>query len=92
MDVKSSFFNVMLKAQKDSGDISAGVDLFLIPLHKNFVRNSTSKLARSTLTLPGIIRVKRPEKDRPLGTDIQRKLTSSGRQGSFPFLDPKILR
>jgi hypothetical protein len=48
MDFKSSFFDVMLEAQKDSGDLFAGIDIFFNPIHKNFVQNSTSKLARST--------------------------------------------
>ncbi len=38
-------------------DVSAGIGIFY-PIHKNFVRNLMSKLARSTLTSPGTIRVK----------------------------------
>jgi hypothetical protein len=52
-------FNVMSEVQKDSDDISAGIGKFLRnPKYKNFVRNLTSKLTRSTLTSLGRIRVK----------------------------------
>jgi hypothetical protein len=47
----------MSEVQKDSEDISAGKSFFY-PVNKNFVWNLTVKLARSTLTAPGRIRVK----------------------------------
>jgi hypothetical protein len=47
------------EVQKDSQDVSAGIgQFFKSPIYKNFVRNLTSTLARSTLTSPGRIRVK----------------------------------
>ncbi len=59
MDVKTSFFDVVSEVQKDSQDVSAGISQIKNNLtYKNFVRNLTSKLARSTLTSPGWIRVK----------------------------------
>ncbi len=54
MDVKTSFFDVMFKVQKDLEDVSAGMGQIRNNLiYKNIVRNLTSKLARSTLTSPG---------------------------------------
>jgi hypothetical protein len=54
MDVKTSFFDVVSKVQKDSEDFSAGIGQFKKNLtYKNFVWNLTSKLARSILTMPG---------------------------------------
>jgi hypothetical protein len=61
MDVKTLFFDVMSEVQKDLEDVSAGIHVGQFkqnPRYKNFIRNLTSKLARSTLTLPGRIRVK----------------------------------
>jgi hypothetical protein len=53
MDVKTSFFDVMSEVQKDLEDVSAGIGQIKNNLiYKNFVRNLTSKLARSTLTSP----------------------------------------
>ncbi len=53
MDIKTSFVDVMSEVQKNSQDISAGIgQFFKNQTHKNFVRNLTSKLARSTLTSP----------------------------------------
>jgi hypothetical protein len=53
MDVKTSFFDVLSKVQKDSQNVSAGIGQFKKNLtYKNFVRNLTSNLARSTLTSP----------------------------------------
>jgi hypothetical protein len=40
----------MSEVHKDSEDVSAGIGIFLNPIHKNFVKNLTSELARSTLT------------------------------------------
>jgi hypothetical protein len=59
MDVKTSFFD-MSEVQKDSEEVGAGIGIFFIynPIYKNFVQNLMSKLARSTLTLHGTIRVK----------------------------------
>jgi hypothetical protein len=49
----------MSEVQKDSEDVGAGIGIFIYnPIHKNFVQNLMSKLARSTLTSPGTIRVK----------------------------------
>jgi hypothetical protein len=54
MDVKTSFFEVMSEVQKDLEDVSEGIGQIKKNLiYKNFVWNLTSKLARSTLTLPG---------------------------------------
>ncbi len=40
-------------------DVSAGTDIsFINPIHKKYVGNLTSKLARPTLTSPGTVRVK----------------------------------
>jgi hypothetical protein len=51
MDVKTSFFDVVSEVQKDSQDVSAGIGQIKNNLtYKNFVRNLTSKLARSILT------------------------------------------
>ncbi len=52
-------FDIMLEVQKDLlEDISAGIGQFFKNLiYKNFVRNLTSKLARSALTSPSRIRV-----------------------------------
>jgi hypothetical protein len=59
MYIKMSFFDVMSETQKDLEDNSAGIGFFSKNLvHKNFVRNLMSKLARSTLTSSGTIRVK----------------------------------
>jgi hypothetical protein len=59
MDIKTSFFDVVSEVQKDSQDVSAGIGQIKNYLtYKNFVRNLTSKLARSILTSPGRIRVK----------------------------------
>jgi hypothetical protein len=53
--------NVYLSGiQKDLEDISGGIDIFFNLVHKNCVRNLTSKLVRSTLTWPGTIRVRIP--------------------------------
>jgi hypothetical protein len=58
MSVKTSFFEVMSGVKKDSKDISAGIGILKkIKLLYKFSRNMRSKLARSTLTLPGPIRV-----------------------------------
>jgi hypothetical protein len=52
------FFDVMSEVQKDLEDVSAGIGKIKNNLiNKNFVRNLTSKLVRSTLTSPGWIRV-----------------------------------
>jgi hypothetical protein len=54
MDVKTLFFDVMSEVQKDLEDVSAGTGQIKNNLmYKNIARNLTSKLARSTLTLPG---------------------------------------
>jgi hypothetical protein len=54
MDIKTLFFDVMSEVQKDVEDVSAGIGQIKNNLiNKNFVRNLTSKLARSTLTSPG---------------------------------------
>jgi hypothetical protein len=59
MDIKTSFFDVMSEVHKDLHDVSAGIGQFLkYPIYKNFFRNLMSKLARSTLSLPGRIRAK----------------------------------
>ncbi len=59
MDIKTLFFDVLSEFQEDSEDVSAGINIILKNLlHKNFVRNLTSKLVRSTLTSPSTIRVK----------------------------------
>jgi conjugal transfer/entry exclusion protein len=53
MDIDTSFFDVMSEVQKDLEDVSAGIDQIKNnTLYKNFARNLTSKLARSTLTSP----------------------------------------
>ncbi len=57
MYFKTSFFEVMSDAQKDSEDISAGIGFFFNQTHKNFAQNFMSKLVRSTLTSPSTIRV-----------------------------------
>jgi hypothetical protein len=58
MDVKMSFLEVMSEVQKNLGDVFAGIGQFKKnPVYKNFVRNLMSKIARSTLTLAGRIRV-----------------------------------
>ncbi len=59
MDVKTSFFEVMSDVQKDPKDVFAGIGQKIIykVLYK-FSCNLRSKLARSTLTSPGPIRVK----------------------------------
>jgi hypothetical protein len=56
---KASFSEILSEVQKDSEDVSAGIGKFLKILYisKKFVRNLMSKLARSTLTSPGRIRV-----------------------------------
>ncbi len=41
-----------VRSSKRSGDLSAGIGFFLNPIHKNFVQNLTSNMARSTLTSP----------------------------------------
>jgi hypothetical protein len=49
----------MSEVPKDLEDVSAGIGQFLKNLiYKNFVLNLMSKLARSTLTLPGRSRVR----------------------------------
>ncbi len=59
MTVKTSFFEVMSEVQNDSEDVFAGIGIFLkIKLLNKFSRNLRSKSARSTLTSPGLIRVK----------------------------------
>ncbi len=59
MDVKTLFFDVLSEFQKDSEDVSARIYIIFKNLaHKNFVRNLTSKLVRSTLTSPSTIRFK----------------------------------
>jgi hypothetical protein len=59
MDIKTSFCKVMSEVKKDLEDAYAGIcQIKNNTLYKNFVRNSTSKLARSTFTSPGWIRVK----------------------------------
>ncbi len=56
---KKAFFDVMSEVQKDLKDVSTGIGQFLKnPIYKNFVWNLMSKSERSTLTLPGRIRVK----------------------------------
>jgi hypothetical protein len=58
MDVKTSFFDIISEVQTVLEDVSGGTGQFIKnPICKNFVRNLTSKLARSTLTIPGRIRV-----------------------------------
>jgi hypothetical protein len=58
MDVKTTFFDIISEVGKDLEDVSTGIGKFVKNLiYKNFVRNVTSKLARSTLTSPGRIRV-----------------------------------
>jgi hypothetical protein len=52
-----SFFDVLSEVQKDSEGISGGIGNFK-KLSKHVVGNLTSELARSTLTLPGTMRVK----------------------------------
>jgi hypothetical protein len=39
MDVKTSFFGVMSEVQKDSEVVSAGIGIFLNPIHTTFGRN-----------------------------------------------------
>ncbi len=52
-------FDVMSEVQKNSEDVSAEIGIVIKnPVHLNFVGNLTSKLARSTLTSPGTVRVK----------------------------------
>ncbi len=59
MDIKRSFSDVLSEVHKDSEDISAGIGFFYIRhIHKNYVRNLTSKLARSTLTSSSTIKLK----------------------------------
>ncbi len=54
--VKTSFFEVMSEVQKDSEDVSAGIDILKkIKLLYKFSCNLRSKSARSTLTSPGPI-------------------------------------
>jgi hypothetical protein len=48
MDVITSFFDIRSEVQKDLEDVSAGIDFLKNSMHKNFVRNLTLKLARST--------------------------------------------
>ncbi len=49
-----SFFDVVSEVQKDLEDDSAGIGQIKNNLtYKNFVRNLTSKIARSILTSPG---------------------------------------
>ncbi len=55
---RTSIFYAILEVKKDSEDISARIGIFINPIHKNFVRNLMSKLARSTLASPGRIRIK----------------------------------
>ncbi len=57
--VKTSFFDVVYEDQKDLQDVSAGTGVFFIiyKAHDKFSRNLMSKSARSTLPLPGTIRV-----------------------------------
>jgi hypothetical protein len=51
-------FCILSIAQKDLKVVSAGKGFFFLNLvHKNFVENLMSKLARSTLTSSGTIRV-----------------------------------
>jgi hypothetical protein len=59
MYVKTSFFDVVHEDQKDLQDVSAGTGVFFIiyKVHEKFPLNFMSKSARSTLTLPGTIRV-----------------------------------
>ncbi len=58
--VKTSFFEVMSEVQKDSEDFSSGIGIFFkIKLLNKFSCNLRSKSARSTLTSPGPIRVKK---------------------------------
>jgi hypothetical protein len=62
--------DIMSEVKKDWEDVSAGIDnFFLNPIYKNFVRNMTSKLARSTLTSGGTIRVK--EKQRKIALHMR---------------------
>jgi hypothetical protein len=56
-DCENGIFYVMSEVQKDLKDVSAGIGIFLYPIHKNLVRNLTSKLARSTLTSASTIKV-----------------------------------
>jgi hypothetical protein len=55
-NVKTSFFETMSEAQKDSEDVSAGIGFFKLLI--NFSCYLGSKSAKSTLTSPGPIRVK----------------------------------
>ncbi len=58
MDVKTSFFEVMSEVQKDPEDVFAGIGKKIIyKVLNKFPCNLRSKLARSTLTSPGPIRV-----------------------------------
>jgi hypothetical protein len=59
MDVKTSFFEVMSEVQKYLEDVFAGIGQKIIyKVLNKFSCNLRSKLARSTLTSPGPIRVK----------------------------------
>jgi hypothetical protein len=58
MHVKPSFFEVMSEVQKDPEDLSAGIGKKIYEVLNNFSCNLRSKLAGSTLTSPGPIRVK----------------------------------
>ncbi len=53
-----SIFDIMSEVHKYLEDISAGIVFFFKPIYKNFVRNLTAKLARSTLTSHNTISVK----------------------------------
>jgi hypothetical protein len=57
MYINTSLFDILYEVQKDLQDVSAGIGIFY-PVHKNFVGNLTSKLARSTVDMPSTNRVK----------------------------------
>jgi hypothetical protein len=57
MDVKTSFFEVMSEVQKDPEDVFAVIGKKKCKVLNTFSCNLRSKLARSTLTSPGSIRV-----------------------------------
>ncbi len=68
MDVKTSFFEVMSEVQKDLEDVFAGTGKKKYKVLNKFSCNLRLKLARSTLTSPGPIRVKLPYRNKSYNT------------------------
>jgi hypothetical protein len=58
MYIKTYFLMSFIRYKTIFGMFLAGVGIFFYPVHKNYVGNLTSELARSTLTSPGTIRAK----------------------------------